>query len=73
MYHSFIIRSSADGHPGCFHVLTKNKFIYLFIFGCAAALFFHKLFSSCGEWGLSLVAVRGLLLAVASLVVKYWL
>ena len=25
-------------------------------------------FSSCGEWGLLLVAVRGLLIAVASLV-----
>ena len=22
MYHSFLIRSSADGHLGCFHVLT---------------------------------------------------
>ena len=22
MYHSFLIHSSADGHPGCFHVLA---------------------------------------------------
>ena len=22
MYHNFLIHSSADGHPGCFHVLA---------------------------------------------------
>ena len=22
MYHSFLIHSSADGHPGCFHILA---------------------------------------------------
>ena len=25
MYHSFLIRSSADGHLGCFHVLAIVK------------------------------------------------
>ena len=49
-----------------------NKFIYLFLaaFGlhcCAPA------FSSCGEWGLLFVAVRGLLIAVASLVAEHGL
>ena len=47
-------------------------FIYLFlaVLGlrcCAWA------FSSCGEWGLPFVAVRGLLIAVASLVVEHGL
>ena len=42
-----------------------NKFIYLFL----AALGLHccaRAFSSCGEWGPLFVAVRGLLIAVAS-------
>ena len=30
-------------------------------------------FSSCGEWGLLFVVVRGLLIAVASLVVEHGL
>ena len=30
-----------------------------------------RAFSSCGEWGLLFVAVRGLLIAVASLVVEH--
>ena len=44
------------------------KFIYLFILFlavlglCCCA----RAFSSCGEWGLLFVAVRGLLIAVAS-------
>ena len=44
-------------------------FIYLFL----AALGLHcctRAFSSCGEWGL-LIAVRGLLIVVASLVVEH--
>ena len=49
-----------------------NKFIYLFlaVLGlrcCAWA------FSSCGEWGLLFVAVRRLLIAVASLVAEHGL
>ena len=60
-----------------YHHLTMLKsyivlFIYLFVtaFGlrcCARA------FSSCGEPGLLFVAVRGLLIAVASLVVEHGL
>ena len=38
----------------------------VFFFGCIAA----RAFSSCGEWGLLFVAVRGLLIAVASLVAE---
>ena len=47
-------------------------FIYLFlaVLGlCCCAL----AFSSCGEWGLLFVAVRGLLIATASLVVEHGL
>ena len=45
-------------------------FIYLFIyFGlCWVFVAAHGFFSSCGEWGLLFVAVRRLLIAVASLV-----
>ena len=53
-------------------VLFKNKFIYLFLaalgLGCCA-----QAFSSCGEWGLLFVAVHGLLVVVASLVVEHGL
>ena len=50
----------------------KNKFIYLFLAAlglrcCAWA------FSGCGERGLLFVAVGGLLIAVASLVVEHGL
>ena len=48
----------------------KNKFIYLAALGlcyCAWA------FSSCGEWGLLFIAVRGLLTEVASLVAEHGL
>ena len=48
------------------------KFIYLFM----SALGLHccvRAFSSCGERGLLFVAVRGLLFAVASLVVEHGL
>ena len=47
-------------------------FIYLFLAAlglCCCA----QAFSSCGEWGLLLVAVRGLLIAVASLVAEHGL
>ena len=48
------------------------KFIYLFLaalgFGCCM-----RVFSSCGEQGLLFVAVRVLLIAVASLVVEHGL
>ena len=49
-----------------------NKFIYLFL----AALGLRccvRVFSSCGERGLLFIAVRGLLIAVASLVVEHGL
>ena len=50
-----------------------NKFIY-FIYLFLAALGLHccaRAFSSCGERGLLLAAVRGLLTAVASLVAEH--
>ena len=51
-----------------------DLFIYLFNFWLrwvfVAAC---RLFSSCGEWGLLFVAVRGLLIAVASLVAEHGL
>ena len=51
-------------------VVCFKKFIY-FIYLLLAVLGLHccaRAFSSCSEWGLLFVAVRGLLIAVASLV-----
>ena len=53
-----------------------NIFINLFIYLFLAALglrFCVQAFSSCGERGLLFVALRGLLIAVASLVVEHGL
>ena len=50
----------------------KLIFIYLFLAPlglCCCA----RAFSSCGEWGLLFIAVRGLLIAVASLVAEHGL
>jgi len=48
---------------------VKTNF-YLFIFGCAGSLLLHMGFSSCREQGLLFLVVRGLLIAVASLVAE---
>ena len=58
-------------HSDIFFLVFK-KFIY-FIYLFLAALGLHcctLAFSSCGEWGLLFVTVRGLLVAVASLIVE---
>ena len=58
-------------------IFFLNKFIYLFIFNLfLAALGLRccaRAFSSCGEWGPLFVVVRGLLIAVASLVAEHGL
>ena len=46
---------------------------YLFIFGYTGSSLLHKLFSSCGKWGYSLVVVCGLLVVAISLVVEHGL
>ena len=63
-----------------YKTLGKNLFIYLFIHSFIhlfmAALGLRccaRAFSSCGEWGLLFVAVRGLLTAVASFVAEHGL
>ena len=48
-----------------------DLFIYLFIFGCVGSSLLRAAFSSCGERGLLFIAVHGLLIAVASLVVEH--
>ena len=57
----------------CFDLFFKI-FIYLFyLFLAALGLCCCAwAFSSCGERGLLFVAVHGLLIAVASLVVEHW-
>ena len=46
---------------------------FFFFFGCVGSLLLHMAFSSCGEQGLLFVAVHGLLIAVASVVVEHGL
>ena len=46
---------------------------YLFVFGCVGSSLLRAAFSSCGEWGLLFVAMRGLLIVVASLVAEHGL
>ena len=58
------------------YICIYYLFIYLFIHLFLAALGLPccvQAFSSCGEWGLHFVVVRGLLIAVASLVVEHGL
>ena len=62
----------SEGQPVGFFFFKINLFIYLFLAAlglrcCAWAC------SSCGERGLLLVAVRRLLITVASLVAEYGL
>ena len=68
-----VVRNTA----GCLHSQLKiyfffffNKFIYLFlvVLGLCCCV---RAFSSCGKRGLLFVAVRGLLIAVASLIVEH--
>ena len=62
---------------GCVHTCSLMHFfflIHLFIYLFLVVLGLRcctRAFSSCGEWGLLFVAVRGLLLVVASLVVEH--
>ena len=54
--------------------LETFLFFYLFIYLWLHWVFIAaRAFSSCGEWGLLFVAVRGLLVAVASLIAEHGL
>ena len=57
------------------HDFFKNKFIYFiyFYFWLCWVFLAARAFSSCGERGLLLVAARGFLIAVASLVAEHGL
>ena len=58
-----------------FFIFIFVKYIYLFyLFLAALGLHCYAwAFSSCSEWGLLFIAVRGLLIAVASLVAEHGL
>ena len=54
--------------------LSFHSFFFFFFFNFWLHWVFvavHRLFSSCGEWGLLFVAVRGLLIVVASLAAEH--
>ena len=59
--------------PAEYFLFLKNLFIYLFIYFWPHWVFVAAcgLFSSCSKQGLLFVAVRGLLIAVASLVAEH--
>ena len=50
-----------------------KKFIYYLFLAVLGLCCCTRAFSSCGKWGLLFVAVRGLPIAEASLVVQHWL
>ena len=55
-----------------FLLITKKKNLFIFNFSYAGSLMQGRLFSSCGEWGLtSSCDAGGLLIAMASLVVEH--
>ena len=69
--HSFSVLPREDVQKDIHVQKDFLKIIYLFIYLFLAALSLRSCtrgFSSCDEWGLLFVAVRGLLIAVASLV-----
>ena len=70
---SFFSRSLGSW-PGCFFFLI-NLFYYLFIYFWLRWVFVavHGLSPVAVSWGLLFVVVRGLLVAVVSLVAEHWL
>ena len=59
-------------NPPSLFILFTNLFIYLFLAAMGRRCR-GQAFSSCGERGLLFVAVRGILIAVASLVAEHGL
>ena len=61
-----------ENPAGIFFFFLINLFIYLIlaVLGLRCCV---RAFSSCGEWGLHFIAVRGLLIAVASRVSEHGL
>ena len=55
------------------YLFSKFIYFYLFIFGCIGSSLLRMGFFQCGERGLLFVAVRRLLIAVASLVAEHGL
>ena len=64
----FFLKGSYPNNFNCYYI-KKNLCIYLFL-AALGLLCCTWAFSSCRELGLLFVAVRGLLIAVASLVVE---
>ena len=58
-----------------FYLFIFNKFLYFFLYFWLRWVFVdvRRISFSCGEWGLLFIAVRGLLIVVASLVAEHGL
>ena len=71
--HTFLFASqTAFCAPSVYSVTSASEailknYLLILIFGCTGSSLLHRLFSSCGERGYSLVAVHGLLIVVAFL------
>ena len=72
-FHSTPTRMAPVFSVLCIFLITaRSLLIYLFLFLAALGLrCCARAFPSCGEWGLLFIAVRGLLIAVASLVAEH--
>ena len=67
------MRVLVASHP-CHHLVLSVFYLFMYIFLAVLGLRCCVLaFSSCGERGLLFVAVRGLLIAVASVVAEHGL
>ena len=51
--------------------LYMHYFLSLLVFGYAGSSLLHRLFFSCGKWGLLFIEVQELLTVVASLVAEH--
>ena len=70
---SLLLTCSAAAEPWVRPSVALFFFAALFIYWLYWVSLLRGLFSSCSEWGYSPVAVRGLLIAVASLAVEHGL
>ena len=69
---NYLLNQYPQFHPQYHSFNSRSLFVCLFIYGCIGSSLLHVgFFSNCGEQGPLFVAVRGLLIAAASLVAEH--